>query len=501
MLTIEGSIVNLDKVSRGRIEIGQDGIIQSVGKETGKADVVLGDELIFPGFIDLHVHARECANHAWDYKEDFTTSGKAAINGGVVAFADMPNNPVPPVDEKSFADKYQLAQKSAADVVLYAGIGPKTEPFYVSFRASRTSPELSRAEESLNFNNLSNLRDPSTRPDVLNSVAGPGRDDKIKVPYKVFMGQSVGDLYFKTRDELESAISKYRGQSVSFHCEEPEILEENKNQPTHELRRPEQAEILAVDFALELIKKYNLQGKICHCSTVEGLQKITAAKKSGLAVTVEVTPHHLFFDSSNLIGSAFAEPKHRESSAEALAKADDDSVIARSAADEAIITRSGIASDATAMTKLLQVNPPIRQSKENRLALIEALKKGAIDYLATDHAPHATAEKEKGMSGMPHLDTYGPFAAWLMSEHKFTPADVCRICSYNPGQFMNMFMNKKFGKIESGFVGSLTVLDMSRPITISKSMLKTKCAWSPFENIQFPGSVKMTIVRGKVFKL
>jgi dihydroorotase len=153
------------------------------------------------------------------------------------------------------------------------------------------------------------------------------------------------------------------------------------------------------------------------------------------------------------------------------------------------------------MTRLLQVNPPIRQTKENRLALIEALKNGDIDYLATDHAPHTVAEKEKGVSGMPHLDTYGPVASWLMKEHNFTPQEIARVCSFNPGQFMNQFTNVKYGKIEPGFAGSLTVLDMNKPIKIEKSMLKTKCGWSPFEGIQFPGRVVYTIVRGKVYKL
>jgi dihydroorotase len=129
MISIEGNIVNIGGTNRGRVEIGDDGIIISVGPETGKADIVLGEELIFPGFVDLHVHARECADHSQDYKEDFVTAGEAAINGGVVAFADMPNNPVPPVDDKSYGGKYQLTKKCAADVLLYAGTGSKTAPF------------------------------------------------------------------------------------------------------------------------------------------------------------------------------------------------------------------------------------------------------------------------------------------------------------------------------------------------------------------------------------
>ena len=244
-------------------------------------------------------------------------------------------------------------------------------------------------------------------------------------------------------------MEKYRGQAVSFHCEDPEILEANKNQPTHELSRPPQAELSAIDFALGLIEKYQLQGKICHCSTVGGIKKITAAKKSGLSVTVEVAPHHLYYD-------------------------------------ESMITEEN--------RKMFQVNPPIRQTKENRLALIGALKKGDIDFLATDHAPHTMAEKEKGTSGMPQLDTYGPFITWLMFNHGFTPADIARVCAHNPARFFNQFSAIKYGKIEQGFAGSLTIIDMKRPIKITKSHLKTKCGWSPFEGVTFPGRVAMTIV-------
>ena len=420
MLSIEGNVVNIDGQARKRVEVGNDGIISAVGDVTGSADVVLDDELVFPGFVDVHVHARECADHSWDYKEDFATAGAAAINGGVVAFADMPNNPVPPVDEKSYADKDQLAKKAAVDVVLYAGIGPQTKPLY---------------------------------------YINHGRDlysTSRNVPYKVYMSQSVGDLFFSSLDDVERAISKYAGQNVSFHCEDPAILLANKNQPTHQARRPEVAEVSAIDFALMLIKKYNLKGKICHVSTTEGLAKITAVKNTGLPVTVEVSPNHLYFDETMM---------------------DDEN------------------------RAMFQVNPPIRQSRRNRLYLLAALKKGDIDYLATDHSPHTVQEKEKGISGTPQLDTYGPFAAWLIKEHGFTPQDIARVCSFNPGQWFSQFCDVKYGKIEKGYAGSLTVLDMNHPIKIVKSMLKTKCGWSPFEGFQFPGKVAYTIIKGKVYKV
>ena|SRR3989344_5002503 len=406
MLTIEGNIVNKEKTFRGRIEIDQSGIINKIGEPTGDADFILKDELIFPGFIDLHVHARECVDHTQDYKEDFKTAGEAAVNGGVVAFMEMPNNPTPPIDDTSYNAKKELIKKTEVEVALYAGIGPET-------------------------NALSQ-----------------------KVPYKIYMGPSVGDLFFKSLEDVERVLAKYRGQCVSFHCEDPKILEDNKNESLHETRRPPQAEIYAIDFALSMIEKYNLQGKICHCSIREGIEKIKAAKAHKLNVVAEVSPHHLFFDQEMLT---------------------------------------------EANRNWMQMNPPLR-TRGDREYLIEALREGVIDFIATDHAPHSKEEKLKGTSGTPQLDTYGSFTTWLMKEHNFTVEEVARVCSINPANFINDFLREKHGKIEKGYVGSLTILDTKKPILVTKKILKTKCRWSPFEGITFPGSVSMTIVKGKILK-
>jgi dihydroorotase len=402
MLKIEGNIVTKDRIFRGRIEIDDHGKINKIGEPEGNADFVFGEELIFPGFIDLHVHARECADHSQDYKEDFQTAGLAAINGGVVAFADMPNNPTSPIDKKSYAQKEKLAQKCPVDVVLYAGIGVNTAPL------------------------------------------------AKRVPYKVFMGPSVGDLFFNSRIELEQAIAKYHGQYVSFHCEDPEIMNAHKDAPTHETKRPVEAEISAVDFAISLIEKYDIIGKICHCSTIEGITKIIEARARGLKITAEITPHHLFYD-QEMLGQISTE---------------------------------------------FQVNPPIRQTKTNRLALIKMLKEGRIDYLATDHAPHSQEEKAKGTSGLTHLDTFCSFTSWLIKEHDFSPSEIMRVCARNPGNFFSEFASGQYGEIKEGYVGSLTVLDLSKKFKVESSKLKTKNKWSPFLGVTFPGSVVLTVVRG-----
>ena len=410
MLRVEGRIANEDTEFDGAIEIDtKTGLIASVGAREGRSDLNTEGCLIFAGFGDLHVHAREDVSKREMYKEDFASASAAAIHGGVTHFADMPNNPVAPIDDASYAAKEKLTVGAAVHITLYGGIGPGTRP-------------LVRA-----------------------------------VPYKAFMGPSVGELFFSSAQQLEETIARYRGCNVSFHCEDPLILDSSRGAATHEQRRPAKAEVSATRFALQLIERYELQGKLCHFSTGEGLKDVIAAKARGVKVTCEVTPHHLFFDDTML---------------------NDDNRL------------------------WLQMNPPLR-GREDRLAMIEALRAGEIDYLATDHAPHSLGEKGKGTSGVPHLDTYGAFTTWLMTEHGFTAQEIARVCAANPGRFVKPYLpqsyGKGFGRVEEGYVGSLTMLDLTKPYVVTRESLKTKCGWSPFEGVSFLGGVRHTVVRGRVY--
>ncbi len=70
------------------------------------------------------------------------------------------------------------------------------------------------------------------------------------------MGPSVGDLFFTSEPQLRETIKEYKGRSVSFHCEDPQVLELHKGEQTHELKRPAQAEVFATTLALELIEEH-----------------------------------------------------------------------------------------------------------------------------------------------------------------------------------------------------------------------------------------------------
>ena len=405
-MIIAGRVVNPEGVVPAQVRFEQ-GTIVEVGAGLGTPDVTYGDHcLIFAGMGDIHIHARDDVSESQTYKEDFRTAAAAAVHGGVVHVADMPNNPVAPIDDASYRGKQQhLAKRDVPiHVTLYAGIGPGTRPL------------------------------------------------SFPVPYKAYMGHSVGDLFFTSLDQIDEALSHYRGCDVSFHCEDPELLEAHKGAATHEQSRPPECEVSATRFALKMIEKHGLRGKLCHYSVDEGLPLIREARRRGLPVTCEVTPHHLYFDETDVT------PANRG---------------------------------------WMQMTPPLRRPQD-REGMLAALRDGTLDYLATDHAPHSIEENEKGISGQPHLDTFAPFVTWLLLEKGFTPERLAEVCSANPGRFVNPYTApKRFGRIEAGYVASFTVLNLQRPTTIRREELKTKCGWSPFEGMSFPGSVEAVWIDGR----
>src|SRR5476651_890562 len=331
-MIIEGRLADIDGVRHGQIAI-ENGVITAIGVKVGAPTHVFGENcLIFAGMGDIHIHAREDVTQKETHKETFACCSAAALHGGVLHVADMPNNPAAPVDDASYVAKEALLARQNLPVVftLYGGIGPGTKPL---------------------------IRN---------------------VPYKAYMGPSVGDLFFSSLEQLDATLANYVGRAVSFHCEDPILLEQHKGAPTHEEHRPAECELSATRFALAMIEKYRLVGKLCHYSVGEGLPLIRAAKAKGIPVTAEVTPHHVFFDTAQIT------PANRQ---------------------------------------WMQMNPPLR-SPGDRAAMLEALRDGTADYLATDHAPHTLAEKERGVSGQPHLDTYGPFVTWLLVEQGFTPVRI-----------------------------------------------------------------------------
>ncbi len=443
-ITIQGNIVYPDGVRQGTISFSKGkGMITGVDDERiGKEpDVILENGYLFPGFVDLHVHAREDSSQQWTYKENYISAAKAALAGGVTAFADMPNTPEPAVDDQRYDKKVRLSRFSGMEVLPYAGIGPGTEPL------------------------------------------------SMNVPYKVFMAKSVGELCFGNEKELRITLEKYEGLNVSFHCEDPEVLGEHENDKSHRDRRPPEAEIRAVELAFELIEENGIKGKLCHISTKGSLDLIERKRrKSGVSVTVEATPHHLLLEDN---GNGIEFP-------DCLRPLNDDGEGNSHSDDESKRESGGMSNRPSERVpdSFFQVNPPIR-GHEDRMTLLEAFKEGRIDFLATDHAPHTREEKMQGMSGLPSLDSFGGTVGCLL-ESGVRAEIVARAAAYRPGEFISEF-GLSSRKLEVGEVVHLChLVKGGEEVTGGGGF--SKAGWNPFEGFNMPWSVGFTILRGRGWK-
>ena len=403
---IEGRFVTHEDEFYGYVEVNAAGLIEKVvkrvsGNVTHKCPA---EFMIFPGFIDIHVHAREAPfdepGQDWSYKEDFRTASEAAINGGITAFMAMPNDPIPTSTLEVYEKKKQLAKKSLVDTVLYYVIMPGSKPF------------------------------------------------DINAPAKVYLGNSTGNCGFERDEDIDPVLSQkgYRGRFVAFHCESPNVLRAHEGAVSHEMRRPREAEIKGAAGAIKATDENSFDGHITHISTMEALELKISARRRGIKVTAGVTPGHVY-------PGLLSIDRQKK-----------------------------------------QVNPPLRTLDDTE-ALESGLKEGQIELLETDHAPHTMADKEKGASGMPYLDTFGSFTTWLL-DRGMTPQRLAEVAAYNPGRIFSRFRDDRYGEIKEGYVGSFTVINPNAPTTVTRSMLRTKCGWSPFEGQTFPGRVEATIVRG-----
>ncbi len=267
----------------------------------------------------------------------------------------------------------------------------------------------------------------------LHSITGSS-EPWANIPYKVYLDAEPSPVSFTRWSDLEAVLGRYRGHRVFFHAEDPEILEKFCGTGPRSKTRPPEAEISAVEKILELTAKFGLHSHICHVSTQKTVQMIQEYNHASTdKLTCEVTPHHLFFsiESGEILSAVPGK----------IARPD-----------------------------FLGCNPPLR-SEMDRSFLLDALKQGAIDLIASDHAPHTLEDKRRGAPGMPHLDTLGAFAAWLINECGFTGPDVARILSTAPARLLSHDLDRTHGIIEPGAIASFTVLDLQSATLVQDDVI------------------------------
>lgn len=385
---------------------------------------------IFPGFVDIHVHAREYASEnpedsaskaaltKMTAKETFCSAGLAALNGGVTMYGAMPNDPEPPKDQASYQAKVNLAAQSPCPVIVFGCVCPDSSPWE-------------------------------------------------QIPYKVYLDAVSSVNTFSSWRDLETTLARFTAQSIFFHAEDPEILRANTVEGPRWLTRSPMAEVVAVERILEYTHRYGLRTHICHVSTKAALNLIdNYNRRASRRVTCEVTPHHLSFSFDN--GSIYC----------------------------------AINEDRIHDTSMLGSNPPIR-SEEDRRFTLDCLRTGIIDILASDHAPHTIEDKVASAAGLPHLDTMGPFAGWLINTQGFSPERIAAAYSTTPAMIMGREMTDTQDLLSSaGSSPTITILDLSRGTEAESlsedrgGMLMTKCGWTPYNGMTLPAATHSVFIDG-----
>lgn len=404
ILIKNGTIVEANEEKKCDVLI-ENGVITKVGLgiESETAEVIDATGLlIFPGLIDCHVHFRE---PGLTQKETMATGAAAAVAGGVTTVCEMPNTNPPTVSITALDEKIKIAKRiSNCDLRFFFG--------------------------ATDISHLEILRILWTNPDFV------GLRDRC-CGLKLYLDHSTGDQKapkgvideaFKLCAELKII--------VVCHCEDPEM---NRADPT----RPPESEEKSIKEALALAKKYGTHLHVAHLSTKNGLDLIRAAKKSGITVTCEVAPHHLFLT----------------------------------------------VDDYASLGTLAKMNPPLR-TREHQEALWAGIADGTVDCISTDHAPHTLDEKNcddplKAPSGVPGVETMIPLLLTAVHEKKLSYTDVHRLCFTNPNRIFGL---EKQG-IVAGLPADLVLVDPTAEWTIHAKDLHSKCGWTPYEGWRVYGKI------------
>ncbi len=396
-------------ISNGRIE--------KVSKNISDKDAKIIDAtnlVVMPGFIDMHVHFREPGH---EYKETIESGSKAAVKGGYTTVCCMPNT-LPPIDNQAMVEFINLKSKQVG-LIDVLPIGTITK--------ERKGEELAPVGE------------------LFKAGAVAISDD----------GNCVANSEI-VRRALE--YCKMFNIPVIEHCEDKNLsadgmMNEGYYSTLLGLKGiPKAAEEVMVARDILIAKEVDGKLHIAHISTEGSLELLTWAKKQGIKVTAEVTPHHFTLDESMLTG----------------------------------------------YDTNYKMNPPLR-SKEDIKAIKKALKNDIIDVIATDHAPHAELDKDVEFSaaafGIIGLETAFPLIITeLVSAGVLTLSQAISKITINPAKILNLSK----GTLSVGVDADITIADIEKEIEITEDFFGSRSSNSPFIGKKMKGSIEMVIKNGKV---
>ncbi|WP_254542802.1 dihydroorotase [Halomarina pelagica] len=267
---------------------------------------------------------------------------------------------------------------------------------------------------------------------------------------EVFLADSTGDMGIGA-DLFGEAVERAtdRGVGVTVHAEDATLFSadarERDDPDAWSAYRTAEAERVAVERACEVAREAGARIHVAHTSTPEGVDAAAAA-----GMTCEVTPHHLFLSRD----------------------------------------------DYDRLGTLGRMNPPLR-SEERRIELLERLADGAVDVVATDHAPHTREEKDASVwdapSGVPGVETALPLLLEAARRDLLSYERVRDVTAANPAAIFDL---PRKGRVEAGRDADLVLVDPDASREIRGDDLHSKCGWTPFEGMAgvFP---EWTMVRGE----
>lgn len=369
---------------------------------------------VSPGLVDVHVHLRE---PGFEYKETIETGSAAAARGGFTTVCAMPNtNPCPQNTEILDSIQKRIEESAHVRVLPYATItqGLRSEQL-VDFKALKEHGAFAFTNDGVGV-------------------------QTAKVMYEAMFEAAKLDMAIVAHTEEDSLLydgvmhAGYRAKELGL----PGMLALTES--TQIARDILLAEATGVHY------------HVCHVSSKESVRVICDAKRAGINVTAEVSPHHL------------------------------------------LLSEDDIPSDSAQW----KMNPPLR-SRQDRDALLEGLLDGTIDCIATDHAPHSDQEKEGGMVGAP-FGIVGSETAFQLLYTELVLNGICTLqqlvdwLSSIPAKLFKL----PYGSLQVGSVADIAVFNLNDSYEIDPDQFMSKANNTPFKGKTVYGKTLLTMVNGCV---